>query len=162
MKLISRRISADLLCFVQRFSFICFILLCYSAFNFVLAYALFSITSPFLFFLILLRCSHLSRASQVSSVTPLTNAALLVHLKPKTRKETFMSNNKDILFKELSYHIIGAAFKVHTTLGCGFSESCYQTALALELQSLSIPFTQQERFEVYYNDNFCGFLYSLI
>jgi GxxExxY protein len=91
-------------------------------------------------------------------MTPLTNAALLVRLKPKTRKETFMSNNKDILFKELSYHIIGAAFKVHSALGCGFSESCYQTALALELQSLNLPFTQQERFEVYYNDQFCGFM----
>ena len=93
-----------------------------------------------------------------SLCSPLTFSVLLVHLKSKTRKETFMSKNNEILFKELSYHIIGAAFKVHTTLGCGFSESCYQTALALELQSLSIPFTQQERFEVYYNDQFCGFL----
>jgi len=88
----------------------------------------------------------------------LTSVALLVLLKPKTRKEIFMSNNKDILFKELSYHIIGAAFKVHSTLGCGFNESCYQTALALELQSLNLPFTQQERFEVYYQDQFCGHL----
>ena len=69
-----------------------------------------------------------------------------------------MSKNNEILFKELSYHIIGAAFKVHSTLGCGFAESCYQTALSLEFLSLNIPFTQQERFEVYYNDQFCGFL----
>jgi len=69
-----------------------------------------------------------------------------------------MSKNNEILFKELSYHIIGAAFKVHSTLGCGFNESCYQTALALELQSLSLPFTQQEKFDVYYQDQFCGYL----
>jgi GxxExxY protein len=69
-----------------------------------------------------------------------------------------MSNNKDILFKELSYHIIGAAFKVHSTIGCGFHESCYQQALSIEFLSLTIPFTQQESFEVYYQDQFCGHL----
>ena len=67
-------------------------------------------------------------------------------------------NNKEILFKELSYHIIGAAFKVHSTLGCGFHESCYAQALSLEFLSLNIPYTQQERFDVYYFNNFCGYL----
>ena len=69
-----------------------------------------------------------------------------------------MSNNKDILYKELSYHIIGAAFKVHSTLGCGFHEACYAQALSIEFLSLNIPFTQQESFEVYYNKQFCGHL----
>ena len=69
-----------------------------------------------------------------------------------------MSNNKEILFKELSYHIIGAAFKVHSTIGCGFHESCYAQALSIEFLSLNIPFTQQERFEVFYNEQFCGHL----
>ena len=69
-----------------------------------------------------------------------------------------MSNYKGILFKELSYHIIGAAFKVHRTLGCGFHESCYAQALSLEFLSLNIPFTQQKKFDVYYFNNFCGYL----
>ena len=69
-----------------------------------------------------------------------------------------MSKNKDILYKELSYHIIGAAFKVHSTIGCGFHESCYAQALSIEFLSLNIPYTQQERFEVYYNEQFCGHL----
>ena len=70
-----------------------------------------------------------------------------------------MSNNSNvILFKELSYIIIGAAFTVHRTMGCGFAESCYGHALALELQHLFIPFTREERFEVYYHDELCGHL----
>ena len=69
-----------------------------------------------------------------------------------------MSNNKDILYKDLSYHIIGAAFTVHRAIGCGFSESCYDHALAIEFRRLAIPFTQQERFDVYYQDEHCGFL----
>ena len=86
------------------------------------------------------------------------SGTLLVLLKLKQEKEDFMSNNKEILFKELSYHIIGAAFKVHSTLGCGFPEACYQQALSLEFLSLNIPYTQQERFEVYYQQQFCGHL----
>ena len=66
--------------------------------------------------------------------------------------------DKDILFKELSYHIIGAAFTVHRVMGCGFPESCYDHALTIELRRLAIPFTQQERFDVYYQEEHCGFL----
>ena len=67
-------------------------------------------------------------------------------------------NNKDFLYKELSFAIIGASFTIHRAMGPGFPESCYGHALSIELQRLGIPFTQQERFEVYYNDQFCGHL----
>ena len=70
-----------------------------------------------------------------------------------------MSNNSNtILFKELSYIIIGAAFTVHRTLGSGFPEHCYSHALDSEFKRLSIPFTREERFEVYYHDELCGHL----
>ena len=69
-----------------------------------------------------------------------------------------MSNNKDILYKDLSYIIVGSAFTVHRTIGCGFSESCYCNALAIELRAQAIPFTQQERFDVFYHDEHCGFM----
>ncbi|MEW6092524.1 MAG: GxxExxY protein [Chloroflexota bacterium] len=62
----------------------------------------------------------------------------------------------EILFKELSYAIIGAAMEVHRTLGSGFLEAVYQTALAYELKLRSISFEEQVRLPVYYKNVFVG------
>jgi len=40
----------------------------------------------------------------------------------------------------LSRRVIGAGMKVHRALGCGFLESVYRKALAIELTRLEIPF----------------------
>jgi hypothetical protein len=48
-----------------------------------------------------------------------------------------------ILFKELSYKIIGAAMEVHRVLGPGFLEAVYEAALAHELTLRDIPFERQ-------------------
>ena len=54
------------------------------------------------------------------------------------------------LFKELSYSVIGAAFRVHSTLGCGLPEHCYNRALFIELSSLNISAVQQKLYDVHY------------
>ncbi len=62
----------------------------------------------------------------------------------------------EILFKRLSYRVVGAAMEVHRLLGSGFLEAVYQTALAHELKLLEIPFEQQKRLTVKYKDIVVG------
>jgi GxxExxY protein len=62
----------------------------------------------------------------------------------------------DILFKELSYAIIGAAMEVHRILGPGFLESVYEAALAYELTLRGIHFEPQKHLPVYYKDQLLG------
>ncbi len=58
-----------------------------------------------------------------------------------------------ILYKELSYNIIGCAMEVQKQLGVGFLESVYEEALKIELQSNQIPFESQKKYPVLYKDN---------
>ena len=56
----------------------------------------------------------------------------------------------EILFKELSYAIVGAAMEVHKALGSAFLESVYEAALAIELARRGIAFERQKRLPVFY------------
>ena len=49
-----------------------------------------------------------------------------------------------------TYKIIGAAMEVHRQLGCGFVETVYQEALAVELKDREIPFKRELMFPVSY------------
>ena len=62
----------------------------------------------------------------------------------------------EILFKELSYAIVGAAMEVHRVLGPGFLEAVYQSALEHELTLRGIPFESQKRLTVIYKDQNVG------
>lgn len=56
----------------------------------------------------------------------------------------------------LTYSIIGAAQKVHRTLGQGFTEHVYHRALIKELMIRDVPFESQKGFEVFYENTLCG------
>lgn len=48
------------------------------------------------------------------------------------------------------YRINGAAFDVHATLGCGFTEYVYQDALEIEFQNRNIPYVREKHLVAYY------------
>ena len=58
--------------------------------------------------------------------------------------------NKDELFKDEAYAIIGAAFEVHKELSNGFLEPVYQQALAKEFRLKDIPFEKEALINIYY------------
>lgn len=62
----------------------------------------------------------------------------------------------EILFKELSYDVVGAAMEVHRILGPGFLEAVYQAALEHELALRNIPFEAQKRLAVTYKGRLVG------
>ena len=58
-----------------------------------------------------------------------------------------------ILYEKESYHIVRACLEVHNHLGCGFLETVYEEALALEFRTLKIPFERQKVLKIFYKGN---------
>ena len=62
----------------------------------------------------------------------------------------------EILFKELSYAVVGAAMEVHRLLGPGFLEAVYQAALEHELTLRGIAFERKKGLPVTYKGVLVG------
>lgn len=58
---------------------------------------------------------------------------------------------------ELTEKIIGCAYKVSNTLGCGFLEKVYENSLAHELRKSGFRVTQQQKIDVVYDGIVVGF-----
>ena len=56
----------------------------------------------------------------------------------------------NIIYKDLSYKIIGTCFEVHNNLGSGFLEIVYKDALEYEFKKANIPFEREVKYEVNY------------
>ena len=72
-------------------------------------------------------------------------------------------NENDLLFYDLTKLIIGAAIEVHKILGCGFLESVYEEALAIEFDLNKIPYERQKSIDIIYKNRpakffICDFL----
>ncbi|MGI8555208.1 MAG: GxxExxY protein [Pyrinomonadaceae bacterium] len=61
-----------------------------------------------------------------------------------------------ILYRELSYKIVGLAMQVHTELGYGFLEKVYENALLISLKENSIKAEQQFPIKVYFHRQIVG------
>ncbi len=62
----------------------------------------------------------------------------------------------ELLYKELTFAMIGAAMEVHRILGPGFLEAVYQVAMERELTLRGIPFEKQVKLPVRYKDILVG------
>jgi len=85
------------------------------------------------------------RHSLVPASLQLTKDINKETMNPGIKEETMVLEHE-----ELTGLIIGAAIKVHRTLGPGFLESIYENALAIELRQQDIPFSRQLSVPVLY------------
>ena len=70
------------------------------------------------------------------------------------------TNNKDIVYKELSYKIVGLAMEVHSKLGFGFLEKVYENALMIPFEKNEVPAKQQAPVKVYFEGRIVGDYYA--
>jgi len=75
----------------------------------------------------------------------------------KLLKSLFDGNESERPSSELTEKIIGCAFKVSNTLGCGYLEKVYENALAYELRKAGLKVEQQKRVDVFYDGILVGY-----
>ena len=56
-----------------------------------------------------------------------------------------------LIYKDESYKIVGAAFKVYNWFGPGFLEAVYQEALEIEFQRQGIPDEREKELKIQYD-----------
>lgn len=63
---------------------------------------------------------------------------------------------KNLVYPELSYKIIGIAFKVFNDLGYGHQEKYFQRAMGLEFQKEAIKYEREREVKLNYNGQCIG------
>ena len=58
----------------------------------------------------------------------------------------------EAVLNDLVFNVVGAAMTVHREIGYGLREKTYERSLAVELEHLKIPFSQQSRYPVIYRN----------
>ena len=59
-------------------------------------------------------------------------------------------------YEDITHRIIGAAMKVHATLGNGFQEVIYQRALEIELSYVNLAFEREKEMPTFYRNQQIG------
>jgi len=70
------------------------------------------------------------------------------------------TNENEILYKDLSYKIVGLAMRVHSKLGYGFLEKVYENALMVLFRREGIEAKQQAPITVYFEEEVVGNYYA--
>ncbi len=65
-------------------------------------------------------------------------------------------NKQNYKHADITQKIIGAAMKVHSTLGNGFQEVIYQRALAIEMAKTGLDFQREQEMPIYYDQQQIG------
>jgi len=68
--------------------------------------------------------------------------------------------DEKVIYKDLSYKIVGLAMKVHGELGCGFLEKVYENALMLMFKKEGIEAEQQAPIHVMFQEHVIGEYYA--
>jgi len=72
-----------------------------------------------------------------------------------------MNTNKEkIIYKDLSYRIVGLAIEVHNKLGPGFLEKVYENAMMVLFQRDGVSAKQQASVKVYFEGQEVGDYYA--
>ncbi len=65
-------------------------------------------------------------------------------------------DEKDYKYSDITRRIIGAAMKVHSTLGNGFQEVIYQRALAIEMEKQGLSYQRELEMPIFYTGQDIG------
>ena len=65
-------------------------------------------------------------------------------------------DEKEYKYSDITRKIIGAAMKVHSTLGNGFQEVIYQRALAIEMSKHRLSFQRELEMPIFYDEQQIG------
>ena len=66
-------------------------------------------------------------------------------------------DTQQILYKQLSYQIVGAGMTVHSTLGPGLQELAYEKSLKIEFGKRDIIAIRQPHYDIIYEEERVGF-----
>jgi GxxExxY protein len=83
-------------------------------------------------------------------VTDITDKDMRLDLQDKT------DATDKLLYRPLTYKIIGILYKIHTALGCGFPEKVYQKAIEIELKKERISYETEKTLKVVYAEEQVG------
>jgi len=72
------------------------------------------------------------------------------------REKEDSTHGNGIVYKDLSYRIVGLAMRVHTVLGNGFLEKVYENSLMVLLRKEGIAAQQQSAIPVYFEGERVG------
>ena len=63
----------------------------------------------------------------------------------------------EILYKDISYKLVGCFYKVYNVLGHGHKEDIYDKALKVEFDDTKVKYISQKRLKIIYNNKEIGF-----